>query len=164
MVLAAILNSPLANAYMYFHEGRRDNRIITLRSIPLPHLDELDTDAIVERVSDYSMLVQEEDDHLQSGKVYREALSLLLEIDSLVLKSYDLSPKQERKVLDLFHGYPRPVPMPFTHYYPADFTPFVPLHEYISPQFKQISAANLTKRIDPMRDAEVHEILADVVY
>ncbi|MFA6633297.1 MAG: hypothetical protein WCU90_13430, partial [Kiritimatiellia bacterium] len=63
-----------------------------------------------------------------------------------VLKLYDLAPRDERMLLDLFSGHKRAgVPFEQTEYFSRDFTPFIPLHEYLSPEFQRSTAGEIRK-------------------
>jgi hypothetical protein len=102
------------------------------------------------------------------GEVVSKALSIqkyiqiLMEIDALIPKAYDLPPRLERKLLDLFRGHTSPIPFDFPDYYPEDFEPCIPLHKYLSMDFKQASAGELLKRITPLDSKEVHEFVLDI--
>jgi hypothetical protein len=82
-----------------------------------------------------------------------------LKIDALVLKAYDLPPRLERQLLEVFREYPRPLPFPFQDYYPADFMPYIPLHKFIEMDPKQASAGELLKRITPIDSEDIHELV-----
>ena len=84
-----------------------------------------------------------------------------MEIDSLILKAYDL-PRLERKLLDFFIGHPRPVPFLFPDYYPADFRPCIPLSKYLEMDMKKASAGELLKRIAPIDSEVIHEFVMDL--
>ena len=85
-----------------------------------------------------------------------------MEIDSLILKAYDLPPRLERKLLDLFCGHPRPVPFDFPDYFPKDFHPCIPLHKYLEMDLKQANAGKLLKRITPFDSKDMHEFFMDL--
>ena len=61
---------------------------------------------------------------------------LLLAIDAEVLRSYDLPPRLERRLLEYFRGRKRPVPHEFVEWVPETFTACIPLHEYIAGDYK----------------------------
>jgi hypothetical protein len=91
-----------------------------------------------------------------------ECYKIIVQIDSLILKAYDLSPRLELKLLDFFKGYPRPVPFPFPDYFPVDFKPCIPLHQYLEMEMKQVSAGELLKRIEPIDSEVIHEFVLDL--
>jgi len=152
--LSAILNSPLANAFVFNHDGgERDNRIATLNSIPIPPREFLMIGSKLDAMSQ----------HLQ--RVIRaatpaEAKKLVLEIDAEVLQAYDLPPALERELLDSFTGCERPVSFDFTGYYPEDFDAYIPLHELISTEFEDARADRLLERLIFVNDPVVSEAMA----
>lgn len=116
-VLATLLNGPIANAYLWTHE-RRHNQADTIESIPVPKLDELTINELKSLVQRY---IETRKSWLSKPLAALEkessCRSLLMQMDALVLKAYDLPPKLERKVLDCFQGYPRIGPVEFKGYY-----------------------------------------------
>lgn len=100
--LAAILNGPIANAFMTDHSTEKRFRIGTLLNVPVPisippELGEL--------AREYAALSKEQ--KLFSGD---ERLSSLLDkIDAIVLEAYDLPPLQTRALLACFTGANRPI-------------------------------------------------------
>ena len=79
----------------------------------------------------------------------REAL---LALDAEVLRLYDLPSRLERQLLDLFQGVERKgVGCRFPGYFPADFKPCIPLHEYISDAYRRSTAGEIVKRLRPVR-------------
>ena len=147
-VLAAVLNGPLANAFVSTREPSRHLRVGTLREIPIPEIDQAQQQVI-------SSLVQQYCDaralwlagRLETGESYDRCSQLLQSIDAEVLRAYDLSPRIERALLDWFSGHVRPGPVRFTEYFPATFKPYIPWHLYTSDGFKLANARNTLKRI-----------------
>jgi hypothetical protein len=133
--LWALLNSPLANAYAFSYLGKRDVLVGTMRKMPIPCASSNEMETIAEMVSNYLHSVR------CRGGESPLARERLLKIDAEVLRLYDLPPKLERQVLDLFAGEQRAgVPFPFTGYFPKDFEPWLHLHEYLSDAFQNSSA------------------------
>jgi hypothetical protein len=161
-ILSALINSPLVNAFLFVREEKRRNRNVTLRHTPIPFPESIDSERITHLVEYYIKLrlgITEG----SSKKLYlREYLQTLMEIDSLILKAYDLPPRLERKLLELFRGHPRPVPFNFPDYFPEDFRPCIPLHKYIEMDLKQASAGELLKRITPFDSEDMHEFFMDI--
>jgi hypothetical protein len=60
------------------------------------------------------------------------AESQLRAIDAAVMRAYNLPPRLERALLDLFAGAKRPVPHEFSSYYPENFSAWLPLANYES--------------------------------
>jgi hypothetical protein len=72
---------------------------------------------------------------------------LLLQVDAEVLRLYGLPPLLERQLLDTFAGSRRPgVPFVFERYYPEDFEPCIPLHEYLSHEYPRSAASESRKQ------------------
>lgn len=168
--LAAVLNSPLANAFIYYNTDGKHNHARVVEKIPLPDLENLRFDGKIHKLSK----------HLHDLlKVYKpgvlkemvmmsgpEAISkwyggkeLLLQIDAEILKAYSLPPKLERELLDLFQDVKRPTPFEFKGYYPEDFTAYFPLHELISDKFDLAGADKLIERLPKIENKELGEYL-----
>lgn len=161
-VVAALINSPLANFALFVNEGKWRNRIGTIEAIPIPFLSRTNHERITQLIIEYqSIRAQYELENLQEF-VANECKERLIRIDSLVLKAYDLPPRLERKLLDFFRGYPRPVPFPFPDYFPQDFQPCIPLHEYLEMDMKRASAGELLKRVKPLDSEEIHEFVINI--
>lgn len=146
--LWALLNSPFANAFVHSQSGKL--RIIqeTLETMPFPRIYSThDVIATVHAVKAYFEAAStcEKLDYLR--EVDKEKLKhLRLQVDAEVLKLYDLAPRDERMLLDLFSGHKRPgVPFVQTEYYSKDFVPCFPLHEYLSPEFQRSTAGEIRK-------------------
>ncbi len=134
-VLAAILNSPLVNAFLSVHDPNTRVRVGTLEHLPLPV--NLDQGKIVSLVASYRDLL-EESAQLLSPDRDGDLAGLLLAIDAEVLRGYDLPPRLERTLLDYFRGEKRPSQPPVSEYFPADFTAWIPLHEYLSDDLRRL--------------------------
>lgn len=139
IVLAAILNNPLANAFAYRREGQALSRR-DLELLPIPMLSELLRSETHKAVAEYLEAV--------SMQKWEDADMALRQIDAIILRAYDLPPRIERELLDLFRGEARPVPFKFGDYFPADFEPFFTLHEYMSPEFQRNTAAAVRERFN----------------
>jgi len=133
-LLSAILNSPLANAFVATREGKLNVTQEILTLIPIPYFTESQKDMV-------RVLIKE----------YRESPSerLLMEIDALVLKAYNLHPRLETELLKLFQeqGHYRRTSQGFGDYLPADFDVYFSLSDYLSPRFQEATAGELRKRM-----------------
>jgi predicted DNA-binding antitoxin AbrB/MazE fold protein len=118
--LAAILNGPVANAFVAAREPGREIHIKTLYDIPLPVLSTDDQLRVVQLVRDYTARLSQPRDGIPVAE--EELRSILLNIDAMILGGYDLPPELERMLLDFFDGSPRPVPFEFTAYPIAAFS------------------------------------------
>jgi len=161
-VLSALVNSPLVNAFLFVREEKRRNRNVTLRHTPIPFPESIDSERITYLVEYYIKLRLGITEGSSIKRSLREYLQILMGIDSLILKAYDLPPRLERKLLDLFRGHTRPVPFDFPDYYPNDFSPCIPLHKYLELDLKQASAGQLLKRITPFDSEDMHDFFMDI--
>ncbi len=159
-VVLSLLNSPVANAYVYAHDVGRDNKIATLKTLPVPEPSSLRKEAVEERTDGLLGVIEgeREGEALQADR----ARDALLRLDAAILKAYDLPPVLEREVLDLFQGKPRPVPFEFMGYYPPGFEAYLPLHQLISENF-QNSLAERVLSIEPVRDKKLSAMLSLLV-
>ena len=147
-VVAAVLNGPVANAFIAVREGKRDVRVQTLKGVPVPDLDEIQQERVVSLVREYAQtrgawLAQEVDER----EAHDQCLQLLLEIDAEVLRAYDLPLPVEHDLLDYFHGHDRVGPVDFNHYIRLGFRPHFPLHMHVSGVVAEASAAETLKRL-----------------
>lgn len=161
-VLSALTNSPLVNVTLYLKGYGRDNPINTLEQTPIPFPEAIDTARITHLVRHYSELRSEFEKDSGKETTTHECIKTLMTIDGLILKAYDLPPRLERKLLELFRGYPRPLPFDFPDFYPEDFAPCIPLHKYLEMDLRQASAGELLKRITPFDSEDVHEFVMDI--
>jgi len=142
-VITALLNSPVAMAYVSTHASQKDIPVSVYESIPLPSKDRLEQakDKIIGLVDKYIALINAE------LFIEDEVKSTLLEIDAEILRLYDLPPKFERQLLDLFWGEKRRVPLDFFGYIPPEYESWIPLHIYISQNFRKTKAQAILKAI-----------------
>jgi len=156
--LWAILTSPVGNAFMHGFCGKRHLHTQTYEALPLPlHRNLKDCGAVERTVKTYISKTRAAD--ATSGLAAQaadELKRLRLLVDAEVLKLYDLAPRDERAILDLFNGHRRPgVPFEQTEYFPREFRPCIPLHEYLSPEFRR-STAGEVRKIDFARQLTPH--------
>jgi hypothetical protein len=143
----ALCNSPFANAYTYAHSMKRDILVGTLRAMPVPRRSGESRELIAKYVREYFDAVAENEQRPPSEVYSIRLRGLLLRIDAEILRLYELPPRLERQLLDIFAGWPRPgVPFCFDRYYPEDFEPCFPLHEYLSPEYERSTAGCLRAR------------------
>ena len=138
-VLAAILNSPVANVFVSTREGKRDIRVRTLQQIPVPNLTARQSEQIRVLVRKYQRSVRIED--------WDGATHLLMEIDAVVLDGYRMPARLERQLLEFFRGYERATPFEFPPYFEDDFDIYFNLSDYLSDDFRLATAGELTKRM-----------------
>ena len=126
--LSAVLNGPVANAFVTEHSTDHDFTNDMLKRLPLPK--QLDHDALAAAVAQYSGLLSRWDE-LDQSALATELDRALVEVDALVLQGYDLPPRLERRVLDFFAGAKRPTVHRFAGWMPPDVRTFTPLHEWL---------------------------------
>ncbi|MDE0431294.1 MAG: N-6 DNA methylase [Caldilineaceae bacterium] len=147
-LLAAIMNGPMANAFVSARGGNRYIRISALKDIPVPEFTAKQQQDIVSLVCQY-INVRESWSRKKNSAIEERnrCLDLLHVIDAEILKAYDLEPRLERTLLDYFNGYSRLGPVEFTGYFPPAFKPFIPWHLYISEDFKKANVKETLKRL-----------------
>lgn len=174
-VLAAIVNGPVANAFMSTQRTSRDNRVETLQRIPVPWLNDQSSAAIEDAVRDYRdarlrwletpderrPLFTERDD-TTTEEAASECLQALRRLDAALLRAYDLPPRLERELLDLFAGHRRPGPVPFDRYYPEGYRPALPWHLFVSGAVARASAQQTLRRLPVLRDPIISEVVAEL--
>jgi len=101
--IAAVINGPLANAFLSEHSADRRLRIATLLAIPIPT-------QLSERIGDmarqYAHLLASHSAILGGERILQE---LIDEIDAAVLADYDLPPRLVRSLLASFRNQRRPL-------------------------------------------------------
>lgn len=100
--ICAVLNSLLANCFVYFaNPSNRINRL-TLRNIPFPRLDDALKRQLDGMVNDMAReLASLHDEH---------ASEILTNVDMLLLDAYGLSQQERKWLQNIFEGYNRPIP------------------------------------------------------
>lgn len=111
--LCAILNSPLANAFSFVHDEQKHLRKETLLTLPLPSARI--SREVESLIGEYVSGSEGDDGPLFSSRP-KSAQDLLMEIDALVLKAYDLPPRLERELLRFMDGGQRPCRVDFGGY------------------------------------------------
>lgn len=153
-VIWALVNSPFTNAYMFDHCMERHNLEGILRKMPVP-FGNRDLSRLENMVRNYF--------EYQGKFELRDAIALrekekqcLLAIDAEVLRLYNLPPRLEKQLLDFFAGYQRKgVDFKFDRYYEEDFGSYIPLHIYISEEFKNSNIEKVKEWIEKNRTPEV---------
>ena len=144
--LWALLNSPLGNAFAFCHSGKRDNLVGMIRELPVPRHSP-DGAAMVANLAVQYLSIVKSTGIVRGGQWVTEAKAALLKMDAAVLRLYDLPPRAERDLLNLFAGHERSgVPFTFTRYYEEGFRPAIPLSLYISDEYARTTAAALSAR------------------
>ncbi len=147
--LAAILNSPVANAFVATREGKTDVTKETLVLIPVPILTEAQRTKLRELIKEYQKLTST----ILLDNVWGSAEGLLKQIDATVLSGYRMPPRIERQLLDFFRNQDRPTKHVFSEYFPEDFSAYFSLSDYLSPDFASATVGELLKRRGEMPQA-----------
>ncbi len=157
----ALLNSPIANAYAYCFLGKRDILVGTMRKMPVPSWSQTNADRIEQAAMRYRALAT------SKGPLYDQEASpegikrALLEMDAAVLQAYNLPPRLERQLLDLFSDAERKgVGCDFNGYYTPGFTSYLPLHLILSERFQRATADTTADRFRPSESDTVREALS----
>ena len=159
-VLAAVLNGPVANAFISTTDLGRNVLIRTMRDIPFPEFTPKQVEFLVSLVHQYVGARDKwTSQQLDAYGAETECRRLIAQIDAEVLKAYDLPPEQERNLLDWFTGSTRLGPIEFTEYFPQSFEPRIPWHQYIS------GISTTKSRVDTLSEKTLlfHELRADFV-
>jgi hypothetical protein len=101
-VLAAILNGPVASAFVAVREDKLHIRKVTLKTLPMPQLTQHQKTAIERYTHQYIRAT--------ARQMAQRAFESLLRIDATVLQGYNLPPPLERRLLSLFRWEDRPIP------------------------------------------------------
>lgn len=101
--ISAVINGPLANAYMTEHSTDKRLRITTLLNLPIPLILPPE---LGELAREYAVQVSEGRSILGGERVLQR---LLDQMDSLVLEAYDLPPRLVRDLLAEFREAKRPI-------------------------------------------------------
>jgi hypothetical protein len=144
--LCALLNSPVGVAYIACHSPPDRIRVSAVNAVPLPREVPSELDDLVRR---YTRVVAH-GEGLFSERTTERADRLLNQIDALILKAYDLPPRFERQLLEYFRGSERPTVHEWDHWFPEGFSPFIPLHEYLSDDYRKARKENLLRLFGPL--------------
>ena len=140
--LSAVLNSPVANAFVATREGKTDVTKETLLLIPVPIFTEAQRAKLLDLIKQYQQITSA----VPLEGVRGDAEWLLKQIDATVLAGYRMPPRIERQLLDFFRDQDRPIRHPFSEYFPQDFSMYFSLSDYLSPDFASASVGELLKR------------------
>lgn len=162
-VLAAIVNGPVANAFMSLNRTSRHNRIETMNRIPIPHFPSETVDTISTAVADYrSARAEWVVRPFAHEHVEQRCRQALYRIDAELLTAYDLPPRLERELLDYFAGHRRPGPVEFGRYFPEGFRPSLPWRMYVSGALERAGAHTTLERLPVLRDPAISEMVAEL--
>ena len=172
LYLWAILNSPVASAYVASHTMRRHNYERFISDIPIPQASDKDVREVVRLATNYREIAlnlvaknrrdpkhvaaqqplfdspPQERTFATSETAVREAL---LALDAAVLRLYRLPMRLERELLEFFSGHERRgTACVFGNYFPADFESLMPLYKYISSSYRNSTPERIGKNLGPI--------------
>lgn len=127
--LSAVLNGPVANAFLAMNSPKDRFRVSVVRDIPLPATLPAKLSELAE---EYFCLVNSTS-IFDSGS--DDLTVLLAKIDAEVMKAYDLPLKLERQLLAYFEGSDRPVAHTWSHWNESYPVPGLSLAERLSGNF-----------------------------
>ena len=161
ILIWALLNSPVANAYVYCLATKKHIIGGDLLRLPIPRGPGDWMGAIVSTAQAYLAAAADTGGFFQPDPDPAVVRGKLLAMDAAVLKAYDLPPRLERQLLDLFTGVSRKgVGCPFTGYYPPGFSSYLPLHVLLSEGFQRARADVTSDRFKPGQSEHVRQALA----
>jgi len=162
-VIAAVINGPIANAFVGSFRSSRDNQVRVIGSIPVPKFTHEQIQRIISLARRYRDLrIGWIDDPFGALGIEPECRKILEQLDAVVLSAYDLPPRMEREILDYFAGHKRPGPVFFNRYYPDSFQAAIPWAQYISAEFAASSAKLTLERLPILHDQVMSDMVANL--
>lgn len=114
-VIAALLNNPVANAFVSSQQTSHHNKIGMLEQIPIPEFDPRQIHLITALVQEYTELrsqwLKEPD---RKGYFEKRCRGLIKRIDGEILSAYNLDLSLEQELVAYFDGHKRPGPVDLT--------------------------------------------------
>ena len=145
--LAALINGPVASAFLAIYSPEQRMRVAAVKRIPVPIAF---PQTLTELVDEYVRYL--EDNHLMS-KPAEQLSALLFEIDATVLEAYDLPPRIEHQLLSYFPAEGRPVAHNWQHWNQPDAVMGLTLAERLSGQYEQADSIGDVFRPLPAEEA-----------
>jgi hypothetical protein len=126
--IAAVLNSPLANAFSSTHDPDKRLRVSVINRLPLPV--SLDVSTLQRLIAEYADLASREGPLF--GATSQQLSDALMAIDAAVLAAYDLPPKLEKALLAYVGSSGRPCGHRFDPYPGLDQPGAIPLKQRLT--------------------------------
>lgn len=162
-VMAAVINGPVANAFISPLRTSRHNQVNAVEQIPVPTFTQSQIQTIVILVNHYQSFRTQWLEHPERAEEFEMACrETLAKIDAEVLTAYDLPPRFEKQLLDTFAGHQRPGPVRFTGYYPPGFPPAIPWRVFISQGFQSSVARSTIARLPVLNDPVISAAVRDL--
>ncbi|MBN8596952.1 MAG: N-6 DNA methylase [Planctomycetes bacterium] len=171
LALWALLNSPVANAFVACDTMKRDNSETLLADLPLPRANLLRELGRLESAAEQYMRLAssraasthaaasnkkhsaplfEAPASVATGPTDAQVREALLVLDAETMRLYSLPAKLERQLFDYFCGKERRgIGCTFGDYYPPNFKSLVPLHKYISAGYRGSTVDQVAARMKP---------------
>lgn len=130
LIMSAILNSPIANAYIFVHSPEKRIRVSAVKNIPLPRWY---PNEAIDLILKYKNALRPDQVFNYSEDDLNE---ILTQIDAAILAAYDLPASIEQKLLDKFTDAKRPTIHNWEHWYIANPGHGQTLKERIGGNFK----------------------------
>jgi hypothetical protein len=110
-VIAALLNGPVANAFLSTHRTSRDNKIEVMKHIPIPRLGPSQIRLIVSLVREYMSYLEKQHTWFEQAVYFeRRCRGIISQVDGELLTAYNLPFHLEQNLLEFFDDYKRPGP------------------------------------------------------
>ena len=114
-VIAALLNGPVANAFLSSHRTTRRNKIEIIEQIPIPQLQPSLIHLIVSLVREYRSYRKRWLEQPEQAKYFEGCCrGIMRQLEDELLTAYDLPLELERDLLKYFDGIRRPGPVTLT--------------------------------------------------
>jgi N-6 DNA Methylase len=111
-VIAAVLNGPIANAFLSSHQTSRHNQLKTINQTPFPRLNPKQTHLIVMLVREYMDFREKWRTQVENADYYRNRCrGTMRRLEGELLTAYNLPLHLERELVKYFDGVQRPGPV-----------------------------------------------------
>jgi len=119
-VIAALLNGPVANAFLSTHNTTKHNKLGTTKQIPIPELKPSQVHLISSLVREYISYREQYFGQPERSKDFeRLGKGILRQIDAEILAAYNLAPHLEQQLREHFVGWLRPGPIALANIKPS---------------------------------------------
>ena len=119
-IIAALLNGPVANAFLSTHRTSRDNKIETMQRIPIPRLSNSQIHRFYALVREYITFREEWQAEPEQAEYFEgRCRGIIRQLDAELLATYDLPTNLERELIKYFDGHKRPGPVTLTKVSPS---------------------------------------------
>ncbi len=119
-VIAALLNGPVANAFLSTHNTTKHNKLGTTEQIPIPNLRPSQVRLIVSLVRQYMSYREQWQKHPDHSQRFgRLCKGIVGQIDAEILAAYDLAPQLEQRLLEYFGDASKPGPVAVSRVKPS---------------------------------------------